>query len=165
VSKLTIPQKNQNFILKNYFPSVKALLHGCNNALSCSGQRQRLISFSACKYPCIIVNAFCRKAVRTLTLSLQLGHARKASADGANRQICKESKQLATLLLAQVMELNRVMRFNPHSAPSGFKKYKFLILSVIKKQRNIFKYFEYFFISLRIKNLRFMKRLGAESGF
>jgi len=85
--------------------------HGQNDALSFSGQRQRRIRFSVCNYPCIIVNAFWRKDPRTLTLSLQFGHARDDLADGANRQIGKESKQLMTLLVVQVMELNRVVRF------------------------------------------------------
>jgi len=85
--------------------------HGQNDAPSCRGQRHRLISFSVCQYPCIIVNAFWRKALRTLTLSLQLRRARNDSADRANRQLGKDSKQLTALLVAQAMEHNRAMRF------------------------------------------------------
>jgi len=55
--------------------------------------------------------------------------------------------------------------FDPHFAPNGFRKYKFLILSELKKIEEYFQGFRLFFISLKIKKLRLMKRLGAECGF
>jgi len=55
--------------------------------------------------------------------------------------------------------------FIPHSAPNGLRKYKFLILSAVKKKEEYFQVFRVFFLSLRIESLRFIKRLlGAECG-
>jgi len=47
-----------------------------------------------------------------------------------------------------------------HSAPSGFRKYKFLILTVIKKRKDIFKTFEYFYLA-KDQKVAFYETIGC----